>query len=140
MPLFDGNPESEFAETINSPDECTQSGVALLIELAIVEEFVESFLLASLEHFLKSGKGYFGNQELVMVSVMTRHLSLFYWDFRNASVIGSIQVLKLDHKLVTFSGELRNNVMDLVNLRIISQGFSFERGYLDLELIHLLRS
>ena len=64
--------------------------MTLLIEPAIVEKLIQSLLFASFKHSFEGQEDDFGNQKLVMMSIMTLHGRLFHGDFRNAIVIGAI--------------------------------------------------
>ena len=53
MPLLDGDLEAVLSQALNCLNERFQRSVALGIEFAIREEFIDSLLLAFLEHVLQ---------------------------------------------------------------------------------------
>jgi len=70
VPLFDCNFLSIFSKTLQNSNELSQRAVAFFIKPTVMEELVESSLLAILKHLLERDKHDFGDQELVMVPIV----------------------------------------------------------------------
>ena len=74
MPLLDGNLEAVLSEALNCFYERFQRSVALSVEFAVREEFIDSLLLAFLEHVLKKDERKLSHKKLVVVTIMALHL------------------------------------------------------------------
>ena len=74
MPLLDSDLEAVLSQALNCFNERFQRPVTLLIEFAIREEFINSLLLAFLEHVLKKDESQLGHEELVVMTIMALHL------------------------------------------------------------------
>ena len=90
MPLFNGYFESILAQPLNSSNELAQRAVTLLVEPAVVEKLVECLLFASLEHPFEREEHNFADEELVVVSVVAVHGSLFNGNFGYTVVVSAI--------------------------------------------------
>ena len=101
--------------------------MAFLIESAIVEKLVKSFLFASLVHAFQRQKHDLGDKKLVMMPVMAVHGRLFDGDFSDAIVIRSIQVLQFQLKLISFLCQSLHNLIHLVDLGLIIDFRTLER-------------
>ena len=93
--------------------------MTLLVEPAVVEKLVECLLFASLEHPFEREEHNFADEELVVVSVVAVHGSLFNGNFRYAVVISAIQMLELDMELVSLVLELLRDLMHFVDLSVV---------------------
>ena len=67
--------------------------MALSIEFAIREEFVNSLLLAFLEHVLKEDERQLSHEELVVVTIMALHLGALPRNLRHTVVVSAIKLL-----------------------------------------------
>ena len=74
MPLLDGDLEAVLSEAFNCFYERFQRSVALSVEFAVREEFIDSLLLAFLEHVLKKDERKLSHKKLVVVTIMALHL------------------------------------------------------------------
>ena len=74
MPLLDGDLEAVLSEALNCFYERLQRSVALSVEFAVREEFIDSLLLAFLEHVLKEDERKLSHKKLVVVTIMALHL------------------------------------------------------------------
>ena len=77
MPLLDGDLEAVLSEALNCFYERFQRSVALSVEFAVREEFIDSLLLAFLEHVLKEDERKLSHKKLVVVTIMALHLGTF---------------------------------------------------------------
>ena len=74
MPLLDGDLEAVLSQALNCFYERFQRSVALSVEFAVREEFIDSLLLAFLEHMLKEDECQLSHKKLVVVTIMALHL------------------------------------------------------------------
>ena len=74
MPLLDGDLEAVLSEALNCFYERFQRSVALSVEFAVREEFIDSLLLAFLEHVLEKDERKLSHKKLVVVTIMALHL------------------------------------------------------------------
>ena len=106
MPLLDGDSHAELAHSLHVLHECLERVVALRIKLAVLEEFIDSRLLATFEHLLEESECDFGDDELVVVAVVAFHLGTFTPNFFNAVIVGSAELLQSGMQLITLEGQL----------------------------------
>lgn len=74
VPLFDRNVQSKLSKFLQCCYELLKSVVALDVKFAVLEKFIHRFLLAALEHLFQETERNLGDEEFVVVSVVTVHL------------------------------------------------------------------
>ena len=126
MPLLDGDTHPELAQSLHCLHELLQSVVASSIKLAVLEEFINGFLLAADEHVLQQGEGDLGDEQFVMVLVVTVHLGALPADLNHAVVVGAVQLFQLALQLVPLLRQTVDHSLDVIDLVVILKSISVQ--------------
>ena len=122
MPLLDGDALAELAETLHCLNELLERVMAFRVKFAVLEELIHGLLLALLEHVFKKTEGDLGDEELVVVAVMTLHLGALTGNLIDAVVIGAVKLCELVVEIVSLSGQFVIDVLNVIDLRIVLKG------------------
>jgi len=116
MPLLDGDSLPEFAKALYCLHKLFQSIVAFRVEFAVLKEFVHCFLLPLDEHLLEQDKSHLCNKQLVVVSIVTLHLSPFSGDFNDAVVVCTVEMFEFHLQIISLICKLLNHATNVLNL------------------------
>ena len=135
VPLLDRDLQPILTQSLQILHELLQRPMALGIKLAVLEELTDGHLFATLEHLFEQAEGDLGDEELIVVPIVTVHLTSFSTYLIHAVIIGAVQVLQLLVKLVALQLQLVPDALRVRDLAIIGERLPVQHVKLFFEFV-----